>query len=449
MATDPTRGHTTGKLLPLALIGFAALLRIAAVVAWSGHLADDRDDYWTVARSYVEHGFWAPFVQFPNSFRPPLLPLGLAALLKCGGGTVALGALQVILGIATVALTRYTGLRLGLGRLSLVAAALVACDPLLIAYTTFPMTETLFTFLVIALVAVATPRRQPVAGSSSSPGIVIRAVVVGLLFGACALCRPTIWPTALLAAAWCLWRMLRTPERRRQMIVTELAAALACAAVVAPWALRNWKILGSPVVTTTHGGYTLLLGNNADFFRDVAARPLSDVWRDREPDQFQQAWFARLIAERDREIGPNADELTQNQWMYQQAYKSIRAQPRLFLRACALRFVLFWNVVPLLPSRSTLSQLVVWGFCAGYVIELILFVIGLASLAWRWDWRWALPLCVILNFTLVHLVYWSNMRMRAPLVPLIALVAARGLSAFLNRRKVNKLVHNGGPVATS
>jgi hypothetical protein len=92
--------------------------------------------------------------------------------------------------------------------------------------------------------------------------------------------------------------------------------------------------------------------------------------------------------------------------------------------------------------------LVVWGLCAGYVIELVLFVAGLASLMWRWDWRWSLQLCVILNFTLVHLVYWSNMRMRAPLVPLIALVAARGLSVFLNRRKVNKFVRPSGPVAT-
>jgi hypothetical protein len=56
-----------------------------------------------------------------------------------------------------------------------------------------------------------------------------------------------------------------------------------------------------------------------------------------------------------------------------------------------------------------------------------------------------LPLCVILNFTLVHLVYWSNMRMRAPLVPLIALLAALGLSLWRDRRKVNKLVASSGP----
>jgi hypothetical protein len=33
--------------------------------------------------------------------------------------------------------------------------------------------------------------------------------------------------------------------------------------------------------------------------------------------------------------------------------------------------------------------------------------------------------------------------MRAPLVPLIALIAALALSTFLNRRKVNKFVEGG------
>jgi 4-amino-4-deoxy-L-arabinose transferase-like glycosyltransferase len=439
MATDPPRGGRIVRWSPILLIGLAALLRIGAVVAWSGHLADDRDDYWTVAHSYLEHGFWEPFVRFPNSFRPPLLPLMLAVLLKSGGGTVSLGVLQVILGTATVALTFYAGKRLGLGRFALLAAALVACDPLLIVYTTFPMTETLFTFLVIALVAVAIGN-SPGDGSRVVAWSVGRAAAVGLLFGACALCRPTIWPTALLAAAWCGWESLRSRRLPRSLIVNAMVACLTCAVVVAPWALRNWKILGSPVVTTTHGGYTLLLGNNAEFFRHVAERPISELWRDPEPDRFQQAWFERLIAQRDREIGPTADELSQNRWMYQQAWSSIAAEPKVFLRTCALRFVLFWNVVPLLPSRSSIPRSVVWAVCVGYVAELSLFVIGLAALLWTGDRRWILSLCVILNFTLVHLIYWSNMRMRAPLVPLVGLIAAHGLSIWFNRRKVNKLV---------
>jgi hypothetical protein len=81
------------------------------------------------------------------------------------------------------------------------------------------------------------------------------------------------------------------------------------------------------------------------------------------------------------------------------------------------------------------------------VAELGLFVAGLFGLARIGDRRWVLPLCLILNFTLAHLVYWSNMRMRAPLVPLIGLVAAVGLSTWFNRRKVNKLVPGGGSTA--
>jgi hypothetical protein len=102
-----------------------------------------------------------------------------------------------------------------------------------------------------------------------------------------------------------------------------------------------------------------------------------------------------------------------------------------------------------LPSRSSLAQPVVWALCAGYVAELTLFILGLASRVHGGDRRWLLPLCVVLNFTLVHLVYWSNMRMRAPLVPLIALVAARGLGTWFNRRKVNKFVRGDDPQAGS
>jgi hypothetical protein len=191
------------------------------------------------------------------------------------------------------------------------------------------------------------------------------------------------------------------------------------------------------VFTTTHGGYTLLLGNNREFFRQVADRPLLEEWRDSAPDRFQRIWFQDLVSEMDRQIGPGAGEMAQDRWMYRRAWQDIAAEPRLFLRACLLRFAEFWNVVPLTPSRSAFSSAAVWGTCAGYSIELVLFVAGIAGLCRRSDGRWVFPLLLILNFTLVHLFYWSNMRMRAPLVPLIALFASRGIAeiySLVNRR---------------
>jgi hypothetical protein len=425
MSSPLARNSGAPRLLPIMVIMVAALLRAAALGIGSGHLTDDRDDYLVVAQRYADQGFWAPFKGIPNSFRPPLYPLVVAAVLKVGGGSAALGLLQLILGTATVALTCRIGQRLGLGMLSFVAAGLVALDPLLIEYTTFPMTETLFTFLVALLVEVAMPNGSEAVGKRKA---LLRAAVVGAVFGACALCRPTIWPVAGLAAVWSLWRSCRSGGRVGDLLWTGTVAALAAAAVVSPWMLRNLRILRSPVLTTTHGGYTLLLGNNEAFFRQVAARSLWDEWRDSKPDRFQEPWFRKLVAEMDREIGPAAGERAQDRWMYRRAWRDIAAEPRLFLRACLLRFAEFWNVVPLSPSRSAVSTLFVWGLGVGYSIELALFVLGLGTLCRRWDDRWMFPVLLVLNFALVHLLYWSNMRMRAPLVPLIALVAARGIA---------------------
>ena len=198
-AITPSWGGS--RLWPLAAVVVAALLRAAALQMGSGHLADDRDDYLLVARHYAAEGFLTPFVGIPSSFRPPLFPLVFAAILKAGGGSLVLGLVQLVLGTATVALTWRIGQRLGLGSLAAIAAGLVAVDPLLIEYTTFPMTETLFTFLVTLLVWVSIPKSAPDAGLST-----VRAAVAGALFGACALCRPTIWPAAGLVEAWLLCR---------------------------------------------------------------------------------------------------------------------------------------------------------------------------------------------------------------------------------------------------
>jgi Dolichyl-phosphate-mannose-protein mannosyltransferase len=429
MPAPIARRPDTSGVWPIVVIVIAVIVRALALRMGSAHLTEDRDDYLLVAQHYVENGFWTAFKGIPNSFRPPLYPLVVAAILSVGGGSTALGVLQLVLGTATVALTCRIGRRLGLGAYAVIAAGLVALDPLLIEYTTFPMTETLFTFLVTLLVAIATPSVVDV----DPPARLWRTAAVGAVFGACALCRPTIWPVAGLVGLWILWRSRKRGTRASHWPLHAAVAAAAVATVVAPWAARNWRILGSPVLTTTHGGYTLLLGNNDAYFHQVAARPLLEEWREREPDRFQQSWFQQIVSEMESELKPGAGELAQDRWMYRRARTDISANPGLFVRACVLRFAEFWNVIPLSPSRTGAAVVVIWGTGAGYAIELILFVVGLIALVRKWDDRWVLSLLLILNFTLVHLLYWSNMRMRAPLVPLIALVASRGIAEVWSR----------------
>ena len=64
-------------------------------------------------------------------------------------------------------------------------------------------------------------------------------------------------------------------------------------------------------------------------------------------------------------------------------------------------------------------------------------VVGLYSPITRYTpWLWGALLAA--TFTAVHAVYWTDMRMRAPLVPFVSLVAAAGAAAigerFLRRK---------------
>jgi len=64
---------------------------------------------------------------------------------------------------------------------------------------------------------------------------------------------------------------------------------------------------------------------------------------------------------------------------------------------------------------------------AWYAVASALALVGVASLGrklYSQPWLWGLLLC--LSFTAMHAVYWSNLRMRAPLVPVVCLAAAVG-----------------------
>jgi hypothetical protein len=62
---------------------------------------------------------------------------------------------------------------------------------------------------------------------------------------------------------------------------------LATLVTLLPWAARNTVVLGTPVWTTTHGGYTLALANNEVYYAEVVNGPPGEVWSG--PNQ--RKWF--------------------------------------------------------------------------------------------------------------------------------------------------------------
>ncbi|MGH7200354.1 MAG: hypothetical protein ACREJB_07090, partial [Planctomycetaceae bacterium] len=213
------------------------------------------------------------------------------------------------------------------------------------------------------------------------------------------------------------------------------------ALTVSPWVVRNALVLGSPKLTTTHGGYTLLLGNNPVFYREVVGEPWGTVWSGESLESWQHSLEEAMRSSRPRPVG----EVERDRWMTRRAIGHITAQPGEFLAACGLRLLRFWNVAPLgsavEPLRETLEHRtgsaafaefavagVRWGIALFYTAVTVGMLAGAARLRQR-EWpRWMPLVLLIVAFLLVHLVYWTNTRMRAPVVPAVALLAVRGVA---------------------
>ncbi len=402
------------------LLVVATIARVGVLWVWSDNLSDDRDVYLALSTGVAEgRGYSVHDSEVPTAFRPPLYPL-LLAVTGTSGSPFGRALLHLVLGVSTVWLTFVLGRRLGLSeRLALCAAALVACDPLLLRYTTFPMTETLATFLSTALlVCVATPTgtRQQLA--------------TGVVFGLNVLCRPTMWVFAGLMGLWWIvstWRSGRetvTESHRVSRTVPWITIAAALV-VVLPWVVRNAIVMGRPILMTTHGGYTLLLGNNPNFYREVVDQPWGTVW-DGSKGEGQEVWAASINLRLD-EAGVTS-EVARDRWMGRLAREHIREQPGMFVRACLLRFRRFWSLAPQGGTGSTIPPSVRQPIAVFYGGVFLLAAIGLLRVIFSKPDRWVPLILLIVTFVSVHLVYWSNARMRSPVVPVISLLAARSMS---------------------
>lgn len=431
-SASPSLPRSDRYVLPLILL-LTLILRGAVVWFRSDQLWVDRDAYLGIAQNLANGiGFCTPDSTQPTAFRPPLYPLLLAIhfprlphndSITDRQFTVALW--NILAGLWTVLLVDRIGRALGLGAWRHLASLLVAVDPLLLYATCHPMTEVVFTALVTAwLWSVVTPR--PMEPDKS----LLWWLWTGVLFGLAALCRPTIWPLApLMAIAMFIPPAAR--RRLRQKLPSIAAAMLGTLLVVSPWIVRNYRVLGHPILMTTHGGYTLLLANNPVYQREVIEQPRRTVWSGESLARWQQDVEARLH----HDLGPAPTELQRDAWMSAEAWKYIRAEPIKFAQAALHRVRSLWSITPQ-GEGASLPMVLRLGVGAFFAAEYLLAIVGIALLVRRREWpAWLPALLVIITLQIVHLFYWTDARMRAPLQPILALLAAKTLSVFCGRRR--------------
>lgn len=410
----------------LASVLLVALTVRCGVVGWRfEQLTIDRDAYLAIAENLAAgNGFSMPGTTTPTAYRPPLYPALLAAGIAILPPALAVALLNIVAGVATVWLVSRIGAALNLGSVRHLAAGLIAVDPLLLNATAQPMTEVVFTLLVTAWLWAVT--------RETASHHVWWSVSAGLFFGLAALCRPTIWPLAgLITGAWMIKQIAGPAPCRslKQELKRAFVAVAATSVIILPWILRNQFAFGKPILTTTHGGYTLLLANNLVYDDEVVSQPWGTVWAGDSLNRWQADVQQRL----QMSLGSESDEPARDAWMSSEARRFIKARPNRFYAAIAHRIRCLWSISPqgegtLLPSWIRI------GVAVFYVAEYFAAIVGLVLIACRRDWpAWLPGLLLIVTIQGVHLVYWTDVRMRTPLEPVLALLAANAFTALRRR----------------
>lgn len=410
----------------------AVLLLLTALIrlGWMGlrpeSLTIDRDAYLLLAGKLAEGaGFVGP-EGAPTAFRPPLFPLLLAPFLKLMSTSVAVATVQMSLSLILTWATIRTGQLLGQkanhepSLTGWLAGLLVAINPLLIVYAGQPMTEILATTLV-ALIACGMASM-----SSGNPALNRWNIfVMGILLGLAALTRPALLLLIPWTAACLLFSLPSNASGQisRTRWLTSAILILAASLPICVWTLRNAAVMGHPIITTTHGGYTLWLANNP-IIQEQEKTTGTSVW---PPAAFTQ-WEADNIAKL-AGLGEVARDRLQAIW----GRGAIRANPAAFLRGACLRLQYFWSPVPQSQGEHQLPGTISWLLTIFYTLLYAGALLGfftLFSTCRLWS-IWALG--TILLVMAPHLVYFSNARMRTPIEPLLAILTAFSISAGIHR----------------
>lgn len=470
--------------IAIALLLLAAL-RFTFLYFDFGSLADDPDSYALLAVNLSNSGTFGIASQDGSiqatAYRPPAYPWLLSWLVFDGKlSLVAVGVLQVAISLACALLVLAIGSMLEV-RYASVAALALAVDPLMLRQSQLVMTETIAALCVllgwwlwlrvVALGNAVQPdsdfglsadssrrsdfvfsgwarvlRLGRVNASGSTQGVPLpQLLTLGVVLGGSVLVRPTLAPWAVMCLIAASWYSSRVTIIR----LRTLAVASACVMLfVVPWTVRNYAYLGKAIWATSHGGYTLLLANNPLLFEHFSEKGPARSW-DAEP--FHLAWRNREVGFADASPidavsarywrGPwqstafpqTLGELPDDRLAYELAVSCIRSNPVTFLQACFYRVAWFWAWWPYGVDWYSTVLIGCW-----YGFWMVAALRGATSLWANASVKLWLPaIFIVLTLTAIHAVYWSNMRMRTPLMGPVYLLAINGIGLQLRNRDMD------------
>ncbi|MGA8938446.1 MAG: hypothetical protein WB439_04700 [Acidobacteriaceae bacterium] len=430
---SPDRSGLRGAWFEIPWVIFAVGFALRVVVILVGHTYRIRTEQGNfdfgfeagrIARSLVTgHGYGNPFngMSGPTAWLPPLYPLLMAAAFKVFGVYTRASALALMVvdsafsaaiapAVYEIAARCFDAKGIARRGSKLVAPVAVwsawmwAVYPAALQYAVHWIWEMSLTACLFAWAIVVVLRLRGVGEDERrGEGRFALWFVLGVLWGLIALSNASLLLCLPAMMVWVAWPELRTMRLGRGTLVGALLTCVAFAAVLAPWVVRNERVMGAPVLTRDNFGvelYNSSLPSN-DGLPWGTAMPL---WQGdpafRLYEQMGELRFAKM--------------------RQAQAIANLRAEPVKFARWTLDRLLFFWDGTPHAVNGHRARE---------YLRQLsysFLSACGLLGLALMLKRRVVGAGLFALVFALMPLVYYLvtvQPRFRHPIEPLIAILA--------------------------
>lgn len=469
--TPASSERRTPWTLLFALLVVAFALRFTYIRQIETPPFSDMADYETMALNLLDgEGLVmnTPHLVY-KAYRPPLYPLFIAGVYRTLGiSPENVRLVQAVLSTLTVLLVFFIAREVVSGRdpqneslsrfrsatvVGLIAAGLFAFEESSIFLGGQLLSETLFTFLLVALAYL-------VLRGSRKPGLG-GATLIGILGGCLILTRPLAGPLFLFAVYWFFLRSRKfhppPPASWKEFSLLDspysppLIALVYAAVIVLSWGIRNQAVLGEFVPVSTNGGVNFYLGHHEGFGYDsfgrkedirAALRARGILDEVTEAKVFTHTGLNFIVNNPGQTLintGKKIDYLFLEPADWRTLFQPwkwwdyLESPYRPWPWETNDRAVRFWPVRDeggklRMPThrdwfwKEGRLPLVFWGWPM-----VLLTVFGLAVGLGRFK-NLSLPVGVVLFYVLALLIFFTNARFRAPIIPFLYLFAAIGVA---------------------
>ena len=385
------------------IVGVALAIRVAWVLIFQTTPSWDGPEYDAHGWRLAQGQGYVLADGTPTAFWPVGYPAFLAVIyLIFGHSWLAAGMANALFGAVSVALTYRLAREVLSSRLSLVAAGLVAFLPShIISATPGLMTEALHTvFVLTTLIMACRLARYPTW---------MNATLLGLVLGAGLYVRPTLLLFPVVVA---LLIMIRGKAGIRKSVGLAGIVLLVSLMTISPWTIRNYFVMGEPILTATNGGITFYMANGPGATGRQRVVHIEDTFSD-------------------------SSELTVYRESIRMGLEHILEHPVEWFKIMPIKFFYLWagdtwNIVPGAFSEDHRRFVPVLRIIAQGYWMVIVIGAGLAAISrpfgyWLRFPAVLLPLALI-GWSAFHVMFHGGSRFHAQMIPVVAIVAAHLLA---------------------